>query len=232
MMPIQTALTTSIVTSRDPKGLKFMQNCEAVYNKASLDGNRAQRLNENPKFTKGLAVLIGKHSQIDDHFEEIGSFEVTVPANYDHTTCLDTFGKEHRKEFYHYNKNLTDKNFSKATTKLTPGRKFKVKVFQIKEQVSSDDCLVYLKSQKAVLVGAQGASLAYEQANNKFSVSRWSISFDEKQALPSVDGYHRVPSLYRASFGDFKFDLVYFGRDWYDDFCLLCFCDLEKSSDT
>jgi hypothetical protein len=231
MMPMKTSLTTSTVTSRDPKGLKFMQNCEAAYNKAGLNENRAQCLNENPEFTKGLAVLIGKCSQTDNRFELTGIFEITVPEGYDHATRLTAFGKEHRKEFYYYNDAITDTNYANATTKLVPGRRFLVRVFQIKERVSSDDCLGLLKSQKAVLVGAQGASLAYEQDKDKLPVNRWSVSFDEKKALwTDAGGYRRVPCVYRLSGGAFEFRLGSVEDGWNDGHCLLCFCDLEPES--
>ncbi len=79
---------------------------------------------------------------------------------------LDTFRATHQneenKEFYFYNDAITDANYAAiATTKLTPGRKFLVKVFGITERVSSDDCLAKIKVEKGTLVGAQGASLAY-----------------------------------------------------------------------
>jgi len=208
-----------------------MQNCEAAYNKAGLDEDRAQRLNENPEFTKGLAVLIGKCSQTDLRFELTDTFEVTVPEGYNHASRLTAFGKEHRKAFYYYNDAITDTNYANATTKLVPGRKFQVKVYQIKGTVSSDDCLGFLKSQKAILVGAQGASLAYEQGKDKLPVGRWSVSFDEKEALwKDAVGYRRVPYVYRDSDGDFEFNLGSFEFDWDDGYCLLCFCDLEPGS--
>src|ERR1700722_15446573 len=97
MMPMPQALTTS-VTSRDPKGLSFMQKCEAIYNKAGLDEDRAQQLNEDRDFAKELAALIDKRSQPDKHFELITSFEVTVPADYVHATCMDSFRAAHQSE--------------------------------------------------------------------------------------------------------------------------------------
>ncbi|MDO8579428.1 MAG: hypothetical protein Q7R72_00980 [bacterium] len=162
----------------------------------------------------------------DKRFEQVGEFSVVVPEGYNHATRLETFSNQHRKEFNYYNDAITDKNYSSATTKLVAGRKFKVKVFQIKETVTSVDCLGFLKSQKAVLVGAQGASLAYEQAKNQLPINRWSVSFDEKKALwQDTDGSRRVPYVFRHSGGGFGFGLGGFEFDWDDDYCLLCFCD-------
>ncbi|MEK7607453.1 MAG: hypothetical protein AAB484_00810 [Patescibacteria group bacterium] len=162
----------------------------------------------------------------DERFEQVGEFSVVVPEGYDHATHLAKFSYAHRKEFNYYSDTITDKNYSKATTKLVAGRKFKVKVFQIKETVTSTDCLGFLKNQKAVLVGAHGASLAYEQRKNQLPVNRWSVSFDEKKALwQDADGHHRVPCVCRSSYVDFKFYLGFFENDWHDSYCLLCFCD-------
>jgi len=48
-------LAPSIVTSRDPKGLKFISIPAAAYDKAKLSEEEAQRVNDTP----GLAELIG-----------------------------------------------------------------------------------------------------------------------------------------------------------------------------
>ena len=164
----------------------------------------------------------------DPRFTPITTFEVIVPDGYDHATRLDTFKAAHESEFrYGYNQNITDRNYAGATTKLTPGRRFQVEAFQITERVTSDDCLTFLKGQKAVLVGAHGATLAYEQAKEKLPKGRWSVSFDEKEALwKDADGYHRVPGVYRHSDGGFKFFLGSFEYVWFDVCCLLCFRDL------
>ncbi len=166
----------------------------------------------------------------DPRFSLLKTIEIMVPADYDHATRLDTFRRKHGKEFYYYNSSLTDENFDKATTRLVPGQKLKVKVFQITKSVSSEDCLNFLKSQNAILAGAQGASLAYEQGKDQLAKGRWYVSFDEKDTLPRLDGYHRVPYVGANSDGDFKFGLGIFGSDWASDYCLLCFGDLSAES--
>ncbi len=165
---------------------------------------------------------------VDDRFELVKTLEIVVPEGYDHSKRLGSFDREHRKAFYYYDDAITDENYVKATTKLEPGRKLKVKMFQIKEKVTSEDCLVFLRSQKAVLVGAHGASLAFEQKKEELPVNRWSVSLDKKNALwKDTFGRHRVPFVRRSSDGGFEFDLGYFEFDWYGDDCLLCFCDAD-----
>lgn len=162
----------------------------------------------------------------DPRFKLANAFNIEVPKGYDQATRLAIFKAAHEKEFYYYNSDITDKNFDKATVKLMPGRKFKVKIFQITETVNSEDCLKFLKTQKAVLTGAQGASLVYELAKSKLPKGHWYVSFDEKDALwVDSDGSHLVPYVHRDSDGDFGFYLGDFGNGWDSGRCLLVFCD-------
>lgn len=171
---------------------------------------------------------------VDSRFKFLKSFEVIVQEGYNHATRLDTFHAAHQneenKEFYFYNDAITDVNYAPiATTKLTPGRKFMVKVFGIIDRVSSVDCLTKIKTEKGTLVGAQGASLAYEQKKEQLPKGKWALSFDEKEALwRDPDGSHRVPSVGARTGGDFYFDLAHFENDWDSDVVLLCFCDLSE----
>ena len=163
----------------------------------------------------------------DPRFKLLNTFSITVPDWYDHATRLDAFRARYEKEFYSFNSNITDKNFSKATITLVPGQRFTVKVFQITERVSSKDCLDHLRSENAKLLGAQGVSLAYEQGKEQLPVGRWAVSFDEREALwEDADGDHRVPYVYRFSDGGFEFRLGIFEDYWDDCHCLLSFCDL------
>ncbi|MDO8604519.1 MAG: hypothetical protein Q7K40_03975 [bacterium] len=193
------------------------------------DGLFQQTINSRGnKLAKAMYSAVTGGAQVDDRFELINTFSIVVPKNYDHATQLSSFNKKYRKEFYYYNEAITDKNYANATTKLEPGRSLKVKVFQIKKTVTSEDCLEYLRSQKAIFVGAQGASLAYEQGKGELPIGRWTASFDEKNAL-WADGGHGVPRLDRDSGGGFEFYLGSFVDGWGDGRCLLCFCD--ESSD-
>lgn len=200
--------------------------------RAGFDDELIQQVinSKGNKHAKAMFSAVTGGVQVDERFELLNTFSITVPQGYSHATRLDSFGEKHRKESYYYDDAITDKNYSQATTKLEPGRKLKVKVFQIKGRVTSLDCMAHLRSQKAALVGAQGASLVYEQKKDELPVNRWSVSFDEKDALwVDATGYHRVPHVDRHSDGGFEFDLGRFEGNWDGDHCLLCFCD--ESSD-
>ena len=196
-----------------------------VLEKAGLTRDITQEVIVSKGNRKAMAMMEAIAS-VDDRFDLVTSFDVVVPKNYNHATRLGTFREAHGKEFYYYDDAITDANYAKVTTKLIPERKLKVKIFQITTRVSSEDCLGFLRGQKAILLGAQGASLAYEQGKNQLPKGRWHVSFDEKNALwvDSV-GYHRVPYVDAYSDGGFGFRLGYFGIDWDSDACLLCFCD-------
>lgn len=54
-MPTRSVLSTSAITADHPKGQKSVEVYRAQYNKAGLDEEAAQRLNENPGFAVYLA---------------------------------------------------------------------------------------------------------------------------------------------------------------------------------
>ena len=163
----------------------------------------------------------------DPRFSLVTTFPVTVPARwYYHATALATFKTDHFSDLAYLDCNLTDENFVNVTKKLVPGHRFLVKVFQIKEAVSSEDCLAFLRSQQAVLTGAQGLTLAYEQGKYQLPKGCRHLSFDKKKALwKDTGGSHRVPYAETNLTGGFGVCLDRFENDWGDGFCLLCFCD-------
>ncbi len=177
-----------------------------------------------------LTALLKKHAIIDKRFgASIIEFDVTVPMDYNHDTYIDKRGKEVRKlkNTYYYNDALTSANFTKATNKLIPGKTYRAKIYPILETVTSDDCMNFLKRQRAILTGGQGVMLAQSQHGDKFPKDKWTVSFDQKEALwKDADGYHGVPCVGADSDGGFEFYLGYFESDWCADDCLLCFCDI------
>jgi hypothetical protein len=85
--------------------------------------------------------------------------------------------------------------------------------------------MAFLRSQKNVFLGAQGASLVWEEKRRELPKGKWYCSFDEKNRLPVVDGCHGVPCVRAYSDGDFSFSLGGFEGDWRDSDVLLCFRD-------
>jgi hypothetical protein len=157
--------------------------------------------------------------------------EIAVPNGYDHATRLAVFGKQNRKKFYGYNNALTDANFANPSRVLKPGDRLGVRAFrQIVPSTSSEERLALLVTQNAVLTGAQGASLVWEQKRELLPRGKWYLSMDHKDRLPFVDGSHWVPSVSIHSVGGFSFSLDSFGRPWDGDDVLFCFRDLAQPS--
>ena len=174
--------------------------------------------------------ILQKLAMVDQRFgPAVKEFAFTVPSDYKHDTQLDTFAKKTKKlkTTYYFNDDLTSKNFAKATNTLVPGKTYKVKIFPILATVTSDDCMNFLAKQNAILVGGQGVTVLQDQKPDEFPVGKYTVSFDQKDALwIDSDGDHRVPGVRRHSDGDWEFDLGRFGGGWHGVNCLLCFCDL------
>ncbi len=76
-------MSTTLITSRDPKGLQATSIFEAAYNQAKLDDPRAQRLNENGGELKaGILKLIADLSASDRFASEEVSSRYTYPKEY------------------------------------------------------------------------------------------------------------------------------------------------------
>lgn len=202
-------------------GLKAVPNFLAL--SAEQIAYYEQHLDQIPE-----ALARGFTISLDPRFTLVRTLDITVPPDYVHATQLATFKKVCQMTRRDFNDNITDANFAKVTTPLSPGRKFKVKVWKqtVAGATTSEERMVFLRSQKAIFTGAQGASLVFAQKRQELPKGYWYCSFDEKDALwQDAVGYHRVPHVCAHSDGDFDFNLGHFEYEWGDDRCLLCFCD-------
>jgi len=76
-----------------------------------------------------------------------------------------------------------------------------------------------------LLAGAQGASVVWEQKKDQLPKGYWYCSFDEKDRLPLLGGYCRVPYLNACSDGGFDFVLGRFESVWHGLSAVLVLCD-------
>lgn len=153
---------------------------------------------------------------------------ITVPDDYEHGTALDIFMEKNRKKFYGVNDNITDANFSNPSRILKPGDKLWVRAFKqvVSGTTTSEERMAFLVTQNAILTGAQGASLVFEQKRDQLHKGFWYASFDEKDRLwEDTDRYHRVPAVYANSDGDWRWGLGRFEDVWGGSHAFLCFCD-------
>src|SRR3989344_121874 len=183
-------------------------------------GKFATKKSENPpnQQTEKFALLV-----------DLGI--ITVPDNYDHTTSLKSFMERNREKFCRADKNITDQNFSNPTCILKPGDKLHVRVFkQIVEGITtSEERMAFLVMQKAVYVGAQGASLVFEQKRDQLPKGMWYTSFDKKERLyMESSGYHMVSRIgtYLSNDDDFSFRLGNFEGALSLGDAFLCFSEL------
>lgn len=213
-------------------GLGQWNEFSVALHKAGFDSDLIQKIinAKDNKLAKAMYTAV-TGEELDERFgPAIVEFELTVPTDYNHDTQIDTSGAKARKEktTYYYNDDLTSKNFANATNKLVPGKTYKVKIFPILQTVTSEGCMTFLRKQNAVLVGGQGATLVYDLAKDQLPKGKWTVSFDEKDALwEDAGGYRRVPDVGASTVGGFGFVLGSFGADWGSGRCVLCFCDLN-----
>lgn len=107
-------MSTTSITSRDPKGLQAVRMFEAAYDKAKLDDQRAQWLNEHPEFASRLRLVIDELSEpnpstkwppVNEWFElEVDN--TADPMNVLFTAGLDTRGWKFIGPKYKYKKIL------------------------------------------------------------------------------------------------------------------------------
>lgn len=75
--------TETLITSKDPKGIHATNLFEVAYNKAKLNDEQAQRLNENGgEFQKEIIFLIQKHSALNQYASEVTSSSCMYPKEY------------------------------------------------------------------------------------------------------------------------------------------------------
>jgi hypothetical protein len=145
---------------------------------------------------------------------------------------LDRFKKDRESEFHYYNEDFTNANFPNPSRVPKPGDKFRV---QLHEQVvdgttSSEERLAYLKSQPgAILFGANGLPMLYDQKRTDLPKGKAYLSFDEKEKLPFLGGFHGVPCLFAFYDGDFDLSLCNLESGWDQNDVLVSFSDSESS---
>jgi hypothetical protein len=157
-------------------------------------------------------------------FIEIGVFDLVVPRDYSHQLSLDVFGLNHSSKFFHYNRNITDDNFARVSKKILPEERYKVRIFRVKEIISSEECLEFLESIGASLVGAQGITLAYDQFREHFPADQPIVSFDDPSRLWKSENLSMVPFVIRSKSNQIAFDLGYFENHWFNGVYFFSFC--------
>ncbi len=159
----------------------------------------------------------------DSQFQLFKKFEIVVPQNFEYSTCLGALST--MEDIFYVSPYFTDEKFSHATMMFVVGQKILVKIFKIDKTVDSAVCLRKVFRENGILLGAQGISLFGEKKNRaELPKGFWYLSFDEKNALPVVDGKHRVPYIGVCPRGQLGFDVRPFEGKWFEGDYLICFC--------
>lgn len=213
---------------------------ECACTNISLEEDAIERLLRNAeKLQEDLAASIIKHSVEDVKFFKhsfadvkfflMDSFELTVPEDYDHGRAAFELRKTCEEgEILLLQQRNYDKHYKNATHQLVPGKTYMVKIFSIRQEITPEDCMNFLALQRAIPVGVQGLSLARQLKREKFPIGKWTVSFNEKDAIwEDADGNRGVPRVGTVSDGVWRANPGgCFGSGWVDGSCLLCFCDL------
>src|SRR3989338_4997447 len=149
---------------RNDNGYERLWKLQAMIGKLVLDGKR------DPNEVANTLQSIVDRASPSSHFTLMKTIDIVVPDDYVHATQLATFKRENLNGFYAYDPSITDANFANVTTPLVPGRTFRERIFQppASSVTAPEEWLVFLRSQKAVLVGVQGMSLVYAQKREEF----------------------------------------------------------------
>jgi hypothetical protein len=168
-----------------------------------------------------------KFAQMTNGRGEPVEFTILVPADYDHSKALARFAKADKKKCYYFNPDISDKNFSNPSRVLKAGDRLRMQAFEqiVPGTTTSDERLDFQRALPGnVFVGAQGLPFIFKM-RAELPKGKWYSSFDEKERLPVLEGYHRVPHVNAYSDGVFGAFLGDFEKVWYQDRAFFCFSD-------
>lgn len=166
---------------------------------------------------------------------------ITVPEDYDHETQLAKFKERYQgddfKTFLVYSEEITDANFSNPTRTLHPGERLRVQAFKqiVSGATTYEERMEFLATQKAVYVGAQGASLVFTQKHSQLwkGVDSYASLDKKDRLLKDCNGIDRVPTILLYSGGGsgpyYTPDSFGFAHCSCDGVCtFLCFTEVEE----
>ncbi|OHB05428.1 MAG: hypothetical protein A3B22_00360 [Candidatus Zambryskibacteria bacterium RIFCSPLOWO2_01_FULL_47_33] len=152
---------------------------------------------------------------------------ITVPEVH----RLATFSRENRKRFIYYEAAITDDHFRNPTRILKPGDRLEVRAFRqvVPGMTTSEERLAFCRRQDGnVFVGAQGASLVFDQKRHLLPKGLWYSFLDQKERLwKDARGCYGVPNLVALRGGDWDFDLRCFEQPRDDSYVFFAFRDLS-----
>lgn len=167
-----------------------------------------------------------------EKFVLLADFGMITVGGYSHGTRLALFRKKYETQFCCYDKDIEEKNLRNPSRLLRSGDTLHVRAFKQSffGTTTFEERVAFLKSQKAMFVGAEGVSLLWEEKRHQLPKGYGYGSFDEKDRLWTDNaGYHRVPVVRcnKDKNESFDFMLGYAEMAWFCDSIILCFCEAE-----
>lgn len=147
---------------------------------------------------------------------------ITVPTNYEHSTCLARFAKSNGWQFKVYHSDIKDENFQEPSYVLEPGDRLWVRAF--KTAKTHEECMDFLTSQNAVFPSAQGAALLWEQKGDQLPKGWGYFSCDKEERLFSAGAWHKALRIDVYSDDNIHFHLRDVGRGRHESDAILCIC--------
>jgi hypothetical protein len=108
-----------------------------------------------------------------------------------------------------------------------PGKTYRVRIFPVSSDVSSQDILRFLESKQAILTGAHGLLLLHEKMPKIFPRKSTLVSFDYKEALYTLSCGFRMVSETDQCCGVRVFNFGNFMIDWEAGHRLVCFSEVN-----
>lgn len=159
-------------------------------------------------------------NEIEERFKLINTFTLTTPSN------LEEYFAPLDEKYASYSDTLVANfpGYQKGYTyeKLKAETAYQVKVFLTKN-ASFDECMEKLISEKALLVGGQGMMLAIQLKGNDFSTRAMTLGTVKDVVWMRRENY---ASGLKGSGKHWRNAGGSFERDRFDEFHLLCFCEI------
>lgn len=169
-----------------------------------------------------------KLSHPDMRFAQIREFWFVVPQKYNSDAELEQFETE-SKGLVEFNKLFAHKLFTESVNKLTPGKRYTVRIFSLSSTITYDDCRDFMKQNKATYAGAPGLALLWQINRAMFPIDKGVVAFGDVDVLiTQKGGVERkvLPLVALLRDGIKKEEWIFnvIGKTTFDsDYCLLCF---------
>lgn len=174
-------------------------------------------------------ITSAKTAAGDGHFVLSAACRVVVPINYD-SNYPKLFRARHGSIFTH----LNDESFNREIDPLIPGTVHWAKLVTIKGLITAQECLEFLRTKEAILIGGPGLLLAWECGHSHegfFPFGKWIFSFDRDAARQPLIDNRQLPCLGR--FPNVGWQLASGqAKDLNSKHCFLCFSSASPAVET